>query len=153
MLSANIKVSSHCIFECHVHKNTGGFLDLGVRVLFFQLQTKDIKKSIMLIRPLQPTRNKSMDSVFHHIMTLSCTELDGLIYYVGIGLMLGPSTFGGSNTCRERAALGLDTNKISHKGTLSLLSQISISSALVAKGITKDKHQELRYCFAGREEK
>lgn len=58
--------------------------------MFFQVQTKGIKTPVVLIIPLQPTRNKSMDSIFHRIMTISCTELDELIYYSGKVLIAGP---------------------------------------------------------------
>lgn len=94
-------------------------------VMFFLMQTKDIKNPVAHIIPLQSTRNKSMDSVFHHIMTLSCTELDELIYYFRIVLIAGPFALGCSGTCWERPALRLDTKKICHKGMLSFLNQIS----------------------------
>jgi len=54
--------------------------------MFFQMQTKPVVHII----PLQPTRNKSMDLIFHHIMTILCTELDELTYYLGIIVIAGP---------------------------------------------------------------
>lgn len=93
--------------------------------MFFLMPTKDIKNIIVYIIPPQSTRNRSMDSLFYHIMTLSCTEPDELIYCLGIVLIAGPSALGCGDTCRESPALGRDTNNICHKEMLSLLDQIS----------------------------
>lgn len=45
ILLANIKASSRCIFECHVHKNTRGFLVLSGRVLCFPKGKQRILKA------------------------------------------------------------------------------------------------------------
>lgn len=52
------------------------------------MQTKDVKKPVVHIIPLQPTRNKSMDSIFHPVMTILGTELDELIYYTNCWALL-----------------------------------------------------------------